>query len=124
MRLLLTIVQIAVIAAIAEYFLPWYFIAIAAFIVGIGTKLSTGRAFLAGFIAIATVWLIFALIADIPNHHILSSRMAQLFKLPHYSLYIAVTVLIGGLVGGLSAWSGAHLRKLTNPHGKTSELVN
>ena len=115
MRFLLTILTIAVTAAIAEYILPWYFIAITAFIIGINARLTTAKAFLAGFIAIATLWLIFTLIADIPNHHILSTRMAKLFKLPHYTLYIAVTSLIGGLVGGLSTWSGAHLRRLFNP---------
>jgi hypothetical protein len=115
MRLLLAITIIASTAGIAEYAvgLPWFFTAILACTVGLNSHLTTARAFLAGFIAIATLWLLFALIRDIPNHHILSTRMAQLFKLPHYSLYIALTSLIGGLAGGLSAWSGAHLRRLS-----------
>jgi hypothetical protein len=113
MRLLLAIIIITITAAIAEYYLPWYFMAIAAFIVAINMRLTTGQAFLAGFIAIAALWLVWTLAYDIPNHHILTTRMAKLFNLPNYTLFIAVVTIVGGLIGGLSSWSGAHLRKLT-----------
>lgn len=112
MRLILTILIIAITAAIAEWYGPWWSAAIVSGIGGALSKLGTGRAFIAGFCGIAIMWLAFALWRDIPNEHILSQRMARLFKLPSAGLYIAVTVLVGGIVGGLSAWAGAHLRKL------------
>jgi len=117
MRLLFTILIIAVAAGIAEWFAPWWTIAIVACIAGFVSRLSSGKAFLAGFCAIALLWLIFALWRDIPNQHILSARMAQLFKLPSYALFIAVTSLLGGLIGGLATWSGAHLKRLLQPVG-------
>jgi len=115
MRLLLTILIIATMAAIAEWFAPWWMAAIVACVAGYASRLSTGKAFLAGFCGIALLWLTFALWRDIPNHHILSTRMAQLFKLPSYILFIVVTAFLGGVLGGLAAWSGAHLRKLFHP---------
>ena len=115
MRFLLTILTIAVAAAITEWFAPWWTAAIVAAIAGYVSSLSTGKAFLAGFCGIALLWLVFALWRDIPNNHILSTRMAQLFTLSSYVLYILVTGVIGGIVGGLSAWSGAHLRFLLRP---------
>lgn len=69
------------------------------------------RAFGAGFIGVAFLWLVLILIKDVPNHHILSSRMAGLLGLPNSAMFILVNVLLGGLIGALSAWSGAVLNK-------------
>lgn len=69
------------------------------------------RAFGAGFLGIALLWLVLILIKDVPNHHILSSRMAGLLGLPNSAMFILVNVLLGGLIGGLSGWSGASLNK-------------
>jgi hypothetical protein len=112
MRFLLSIVIIAIFGAIIEWFFPWWTIAIVALALGYLSKLSTWKAFLAGFCGIALLWLGFALWRDIPNQHILSSRMALLFKLPSFGWYLAVTAILGGLIGGLSAWSGVHLKRM------------
>lgn len=109
MRLITSILLIAIFAAIAEYFLPWWSVAIVAFIVAIVMKLKPGQAFLAGFLAIAFLWIGVTLWWDIPNQHLLSGRLAQVFKLPNHVLFIIVVGIVGGLVGGMSAWSGALL---------------
>lgn len=111
MRFLLTILLIAAGAALAEYFLPWWSLAVVAFLVALLIVLRPGKAFLAGFLAIALLWAGWALFRDLPNHQILSARMARLFGLPHSALYLVVTALVGGLVGGLAAWSGALVRQ-------------
>ncbi|MBL7684141.1 MAG: hypothetical protein JNK00_12345 [Flavipsychrobacter sp.] len=69
------------------------------------------RAFGAGFLGVALLWLVLILIKDVPNHHILSSRMAGLLGLPNSAMFILVNILLGGLIGGLSGWSGAVLNK-------------
>jgi hypothetical protein len=75
-----------------------------------------GLAFLAGFLGVGLLWLIAATLHDAANNHILSARMAVLFHLPGYGYFIMVTVFIGGLVGGLGAWTGALMRpKSPNP---------
>lgn len=110
MRFVLSVILIAVLSAVAEYFLPWWTIAVVAFLVSLLTLMRPGKAFLAGFCGVALCWLIAALLRDIPNEHILSVRMAALFHLPNYALFIVVTIVVGGLVGGLAAWAGSLLR--------------
>jgi hypothetical protein len=109
MKLLLSILLIALLAGIAEWFAPWWSLAAAAAMVAFLLKLRPGKAFLAGFLGIGLLWLGFVLWRDIPNGHILSERLAKLFKLPNHTLFIVVTAVLGGLLGGLSAWAGAQL---------------
>lgn len=109
MRFFSTLISISILAAIVEFFLPWWTIAVVAFIVSLVTALRPGKAFLAGFLGIMLFWLVIIVLRDIPNEHILSRRMAELFHLPGYGLFILVTIFIGGIVGGLSALSGALL---------------
>ncbi|MBS1616140.1 MAG: hypothetical protein JST06_08505 [Bacteroidetes bacterium] len=113
MRFLFTILLIAIVAGIAECFGPWWVAALVAGLSCYFARMHSGKAFLAGFFGIALLWLIVALWRDIPNGHLLSQKMAMLlFKQPTPALFLMVTVLLGGIVGGLSAWAGAQLRKL------------
>ena len=110
MRFLLSIILIALLSAAAEYYCPWWAVAVVAFVVSAFIRQKPGRAFLAGFSGIGLFWLTACVIHDSANGHILSARMAALFHLPNYVMFIVVTVFIGGLVGGLSAWAGALIR--------------
>ncbi len=112
MRFIISILLIAVLAAFAEHFFAWWSVAVVCFLVTLIAGLKPGKAFLAGFFGIGICWLVAALCHDIANDHILSQRMAELFKLPNYILFILVTVLIGSLVGGLAGWSGGLVRKM------------
>jgi hypothetical protein len=109
MRFFITVILIALLSAAAEYFFPWWTIAVVCFLVSIFAKQRPGKAFWAGFSGIALFWFTAAMLHDVSNAHILSQRMAALFHLPHYSLFVLVTVLIGGLVGGLAALVGARM---------------
>ena len=111
MRLLTGILAIAVLGALVSLYLPWWMVAVVSFIVSFIVHLKKGKAFLLGFFGVAVCWLAVILKADIANEHILSTKMAMLFSLPDYRLFILVNVLLGGLVGGLAAWSGAALRR-------------
>lgn len=107
----MTAIIIAIIAAIAEWFAPWWSAAIIAGIAGFASHLSTGKAWWAGFCGLGAMWLTVVLCRDIPNAHLLSTRMADLmFKTKSYPLYLLLTAILGALIGGLGAWSGAHLR--------------
>ena len=110
MRFLAGVILIAVLSAIAEYFLPWWSMAIVAFLVSLLMGYKPGRSFMAGFFGVGLLWLVAALWHDGANHHILSTRMAGLFHLPAYGLFIFVTVLIGALVGGLASLSASFFR--------------
>ncbi|MCD6013257.1 MAG: hypothetical protein K0Q79_3119 [Flavipsychrobacter sp.] len=110
MRFLFSAILIALLSAVAEYFLPWWSMAVVCFIVALFINERKVFAFWSGFCGVAVCWLAVALWHDIPNEHILSSRMAILFHLPGSWLFMAASVLIGAVVGGLAALSGAMVR--------------
>ena len=112
MRLLLAILLTAALGFIAGKFLPWWSVAIVAFLVALLLPQSLGKSFLAGFSGIFILWTIIALWIDIKNESILSSKIAELFPFGGSSgLLLLVGALVGGLVGGFAAMSGASLRK-------------
>lgn len=111
MRFISTILLTTILAAISASFLPWWIIAVAAFVVALLLPQKMGKAFLSGFLGIFLFWLCCSLYADIANQHILSGRMAQLFHLPGYGLFLIVAAVVGGLIGGFAAWGGAALRQ-------------
>ena len=110
MRFLLATLLTALLSFIAGLYLPWWSIAIVAFLVALFMGQFIGRSFLAGFLGIFVLWFIVALEIDIRNEHILSQKIAQLFSLGTSSvLLILITAFIGALVGGFAAMSGASL---------------
>lgn len=114
-RFLLAVVVIAVLSAGVEFILPWWSVAIVAFLVSLIIPQRPGKAFLMGFSGVGLCWLVVAMTRDICNDHILSTKMAALFKLPTYDMFLVVTVIVGGLVGGLAGWAGALVKaKKTN----------
>ncbi|RYF81800.1 MAG: hypothetical protein EOO03_16405 [Chitinophagaceae bacterium] len=73
---------------------------------------TTGSAFWAGFAAVGLTWLAFALLKTLPNDNVLASKIAVVFQLPNWIFVLLITVVIGGLVGGLSCLSGSLLKKV------------
>lgn len=111
MRFLLATLLIAILSFIAGLFLPWWSIALVAFGVGFLIPQGVGRSFVSGFLGVFLLWCLLALWIDLKNESILSHKIAQLFPLGGSSvLLILVTALVGGLVGGFAAMSGASIR--------------
>jgi hypothetical protein len=106
MKFLLSVLLVAGASAIAELIFPWWIIAVVAFSASVFIEQKRKHAFFMGFIGIGLCWLVAALLHDSANEHILSTRMAALFKLPGYWLFLMLTVLIGALIGGLSSLAG------------------
>jgi hypothetical protein len=112
MKLLVAILLTALLSFISGLYLPWWSIAIAAFISVLLVPLASGRAFLAGFAGVFVLWFLLALWIDVKNQHILSKKISEIFPLGGSSFaIILVTAIIGALVGGLGALSGSYLRK-------------
>jgi hypothetical protein len=108
MRFLLATLLIALLSYIAGLFMPWWSIAVVAFIVALVIRPSIAMGFLSGFTGIFFLWAIVALWIDVKNEHILSHKIAQLFPLGGSSvLLILITAFVGALVGGFAAMSGA-----------------
>lgn len=111
MRALLATILIAGLSLAATWFAPWWTLAPVSFLVCF--FLRPRRTFLVGFLGVFLLWLAVGLIRDLPNDHVLSARMAGVLPLGGmWWLYLIVSAIIGGLVGGFAGWSGAALRRL------------
>lgn len=100
--------MIIVIGGLTQLFLPWWAIVIVAAIVGFLFKFENSIwSFIAGFLAVLLLWSGYATYLDIGNAHILSERMGNLFGNISSGSVILLTGLIGGLVGGFFAMTGA-----------------
>ena len=111
MKFIVSVALTAILAAICQWMSPWWSVVVISFIVSWIMGMRGGRSFLMGFLGISLFWLSVILIRDVQNEHILGRRMAQVFGGAPYPIFIAINVFVGGLVGGLAAWSAALLRK-------------
>jgi len=102
---------ILILTVICSYILPWWFVAVIAFGAAFFMTTKPGRAFLYGFGGVFVAWAILALLKTVPNDNILAGRVAQLMQLPNWIVLLVITEVIGGLVGGMAALSGALVRK-------------
>lgn len=107
---MLLIILIALSAWIFDIFLPWWSLAIPCLILGAWLGKSGLRSFLFGFLGIGILWLAQATVTHMANHGVLTARVAELFNLPQSYLMILITMLIGGLAGGLSTLTGYYFR--------------
>jgi hypothetical protein len=113
-KAIITIFLISILSAVVQHFFAWWSVCIVCFAFGLIAKFSPQKSFVTGGTAIGLLWLLEILMKDIPNHHTLSTRMAQLFPLGgHYLLFMLISVLIGAFCGGLSMWSAACWRKVS-----------
>lgn len=111
MRLLLSVLLIAALGYLAGLWLPWWSIALVAFLVTILIPQSPDTGFLSGFLGIFIMWAIVAFWIDSQNQGILSKKIAELLPLGGSSiLLVLVTAFVGGLVAGFAGMSGSSLR--------------
>ena len=109
MKFLIQIIVIVLLAWIAEMFLPWWSIAIAAATGGFLVKSKAN--FLAGFLAIALLWLVKALLIDLAAAVPLADKVAKILLVNSKALLLLVTAVLGGLVGGFGALTGSLLKR-------------
>ncbi len=104
---------ILIIAFALQFFLPWWIVAPVSFGLAAWLGRSGGGAFGAGFLGIGLGWLFLSTFIHFQTEGILTNKVGQLFSLPQPApLLLIITALIGGLVGGLSAWAGYCCRRL------------
>lgn len=113
MKELIAFILLLILGIIAHLFLPWWSIAIVAFLVGLGFIESTSRALVIGFLAVFVLWGAKALISSYQNDFILVNRMAQLLPFKNGLLTILVTAVLGGIIGMLSTLSGYFLQTIS-----------
>lgn len=112
MKFIVSVILTALLSLASGMYLPWWSIALAAFIIAVLIPQKPGKAFLTGFLAIFLLWGLLAFYIDMQNEHILSQKIAELIiKTKSSFLIIFITALIGALVAGFAALSGSYVRK-------------
>lgn len=93
--------------------LPWWFIAVAAFIVAIAIPQKNAKAWLSGFLGVFLLWSILAFVAEQKGGELIAKQIATLLPLQGNTfLLVLVTGFIGGLVAGFGALTGSMGRKM------------
>lgn len=108
MKFIVQVVVIAVLGWLLTLFLPWWGIALAGFAGGYAVKSKAN--FTAGFAAIALLWFIHAFLIDTNASAALTEKVASLLIVQNKVLLMAITAIIGGLVGGFSTLTGSLLQ--------------
>ncbi len=110
MKFIISTILIALISFVTCLYLPWWSIAIAAFVVAAFLRQRPVAAFLAGFIALFGLWVVLASMISSNNEHILAHKMSELvLKSDNPSMLIILTGAIGAFVAGFAALSGSLL---------------
>ncbi len=112
MKFFVSLILIAFLSFAACLYLPWWSIAVVAFLVTVFIPVKPLPAFFAGFLAVFVLWLSIAAIISSANDHILAHKVSMLvLKMNNVWLLMFVTALIGALVAGSAALTGSFVRK-------------
>ena len=112
MKFLSALLLTALLSIAACLYLPWWTIAIVAFIVAAAIPLKPFISFIAGFTALFLSWGALAWFISNNNEHLLAHKVSLLIiKSDSPYLLILMTALIGACVAGFAALSGSYIRK-------------
>jgi hypothetical protein len=110
-----------VLASAVQLDLPWWSLAVVAFVVGLAIAPSGRVAFWAGFAGAGLSWVLPATWLSQQNDWLLAGRVARLLPLGGSQVaLVLVTLVVAGLVGGLAALSGCWLREAFRPDAKVA----
>lgn len=112
MRFFVSLLLVALFSFIAGKYLPWWSIAVVAFLVALCIPQSLGKSFLSAFAGIFLLWAVLAGWIDFKNEHILSEKIAQLFGLGNAAALVLITALVGAMVAGFASMSASSLHGL------------
>jgi hypothetical protein len=94
---------------------PWWGAAVGAFLAGSAVPQKAWHSWMAGFTGMLLLWVVLIVFISQSNQGILAGKMAQILPFGgNTTLLVAVSGLVGGLVGGFSALAGNFLRKRPN----------
>lgn len=107
MKFLVQTVLIAILSLLLQMFLPWWTLAIAAFVVGLVFASSRWKSFFAGLLGVGLLWLVVALYIHYTTGSEVANRVAGMFPTKTTPLLFVLTSLVGGLVGGFASLTGS-----------------
>ncbi len=111
MKFFISLFVTGLLAFACGLYLPWWSVAIAAFIVASLIYQSPLRSFLTGFCAIMLLWFVLILIINAANGNILADRISLVMGIGGPYMLVILSCVIGAVTGGLGALTGSLLRK-------------
>ncbi len=112
MKFFISLILTALLSFAACLYLPWWSIAIVAFLIAALIPQRPVKAFFAAFIALFLLWGGLSFWISSNNDHILAHRVSQLIlKMDSPYMLILATAVIGALVAGCAALTGSFLRR-------------
>lgn len=112
MKFLVSVLLIALLSFAACLYLPWWSIAIIAFMVTALIHQNNLLSFLSGFLAVFLLWTILAYSISAGNNHILAHRVSSLIiSIDSPFLLTLISGLIGAITAGAAALAGSYVRK-------------
>lgn len=132
MKFVISLILIMLLSFVVCLYLPWWGIAIAAFIVAAIIPQSPLMGFITGFCALFLLWGGLSFWISSNNGHILAHKVSLLLlKADNPYLLMLVAALIGALVGGFAALTGSYIRRgtvssknLSTPDGLSGHWCN
>ncbi|RYD78996.1 MAG: hypothetical protein EOP53_10300 [Sphingobacteriales bacterium] len=115
MKFFVSLILIALLSFAACLLLPWWSIAVVAFLVTALIPLKPVTAFFSGFTAIFILWFSLSAFISSANDHVLAHKVSVLIlKMDNVWMLMLTTALIGGLVAGFAALTGSFVRRKQN----------
>jgi hypothetical protein len=113
MRIFISIILIAICSFVLGLYLPWWSLAIAAFLIPLLIDQRPGWAFLSGFTALFLLWGLMSWMISSANKHVFAHKISKLIlSADNPTLLMMITALLGALVAGFASLSGSLLRKI------------
>ena len=111
MKIIIAAILTILLAFAFGIYLPWWSLAIAAFIVYALVPVNPGWAFISAFLGAFLLWGGMAWVISTNNDHILAHRISQvILKKDDPVTLTLITALIGAIVAGFAGLSGRLLR--------------
>ena len=111
MKFFVSIIVTGLLAFACGLYLPWWSVAIAAFVVACFIYQPPLLSFLTGFCAILLLWFGLLLKINAANENILVDRVSMIIGMGGSFTLIIIACVIGSITGGLGALTGSLLRK-------------
>lgn len=112
MKFIISAILIILFSFLSCLYLPWWSVAIVAFLISIIIQQGHLASFICGFISLFLLWGFLSFWISMENGNILAHRVSLLiFKTDSPILLIFVTALIGAMVAGFAALTGSYFRK-------------
>jgi len=100
------VIVVILISLVLQLFLPWWTMAVGAFATGLVFRQNGFMSFLAGLLGVGLLWFGMADYLHLSTNGILSEKIAAIFPTKTVGALLAVTGLVGGLVGGFASMTG------------------